>query len=886
MKKALFIIGFFFIASLSYAQVGINTVTPSAQLQINSSNQASPANNDGIIIPKIDAFPVVNPTAAQNSMLVYLTTVSAGQQPGFYYWDNASISWKEFGGTALSGWTLSGNSGTNPATNFIGTTDNKDLVFKRNSVLAGKVSSNVSYGINALFTNTSGINNTGIGHESLFSNTSGFNNVGQGLLSLYSNSSGNNNSGLGVRALNSNTTGNLNNAFGADSDVATGNLSNATAIGSNALVSSSNSIVLGSISGVNSATATASIAIGSTVPNAVFDVASSNKGILIPRVALTSTAQVLPVTNPQGGSLPTSTMVYNTQTINDVTPGFYFWKNTKWARFDIDGEGKSKYYTVLGTTDATASNAPTLLPEMTQTFTPNSSTVFVQFSVSGFNDLNSCGQNAVYFTILLDGIPIKGFQTSMENINTSADRPIWDFNTTYPVDITPGVPHTISIHWYVPAFCAINVNNNVSSPSPPGGYQAHRTLTIIDPNGGGGVVGTAPVTYIDAWKVTGNSGTNAMANFIGTTDVVDLVFKRGNIKSGLIGAGTTSFGLRSLFANTSGVFNSAFGTNSLFNNSLGSNNTSVGFNALENNSIGNNNTALGSDSLSNNTTGNNNTSLGGSTLYLNISGSNNIAIGHLAGYNETGSNKLYIENSNSTNPLIYGEFDTDLLRIHGYLEIDNIATTNNKMQLVNKNNYTHGIGDQIFGNGGDDFIISSKEGANETGGIYGDGNAISIWSAGDANQSQPAALVYFLDEDSFDVTNNNPYDNTALKSYISPVGAYVQVSDKNKKENIAKIENATDKINQISGYTYQFKLSPEEVKKGDKPIQSSGVLAQEIEKILPQAVQKNDKGDYFVDYAAITPLLIEAIKEQNNKIKILETTNSEILKRLEKLENK
>ena len=214
------------------------------------------------------------------------------------------------------------------------------------------------------------------------------------------------------------------------------------------------------------------------------------------------------------------------------------------------------------------------------------------------------------------------------------------------------------------------------------------------------------------------------------------------------------------------------------------------------------------------------------------------------------------------------------------------------MQLVNKNNYTHAVGNQVFGSGGDDFLLSSQEGTTESGGIYGDGNAISIWSPGDANGGQSPALVYFIDEDNFDNSNNNPYDTStislaaALKSYISPAGVYFQVSDKNKKENISKIENASEKIDAISGYTYQFKLAPEEVKKGDKPIKSSGVLAQELEKVLPEAVQKNEKGEYFVDYAAITPLLIEAIKDQNAKIKALESSQNEILKRLDMLEKK
>lgn len=44
----------------SFAQVGINTTTPEAQLDIKSSNQTLPTNKDGLLIPKIDAFPFID----------------------------------------------------------------------------------------------------------------------------------------------------------------------------------------------------------------------------------------------------------------------------------------------------------------------------------------------------------------------------------------------------------------------------------------------------------------------------------------------------------------------------------------------------------------------------------------------------------------------------------------------------------------------------------------------------------------------------------------------------------------------------------------------------------------------------------------------------------
>lgn len=103
MKRILFIIFLSGIPIYGFSQVGINTTSPDAQLHIKSSDQAAPSNTDGILIPKIDAFPITNPTAAQQGMMVYLTTVSAGKQPGFYYWDNTGTpQWKPIAGNPVA----------------------------------------------------------------------------------------------------------------------------------------------------------------------------------------------------------------------------------------------------------------------------------------------------------------------------------------------------------------------------------------------------------------------------------------------------------------------------------------------------------------------------------------------------------------------------------------------------------------------------------------------------------------------------------------------------------------------------------------------------------------------------------------------------------------
>jgi hypothetical protein len=83
------------------------------------------------------------------------------------------------------------------------------------------------------------------------------------------------------------------------------------------------------------------------------------------------------------------------------------------------------------------------------------------------------------------------------------------------------------------------------------------------------------------------------------------------------------------------------------------------------------NTFVGRAAGNSNTTGNNNTFVGSQAGNSNTTGGGNIFIGYGAGGrgNETVSNRLYIANSSTINPLIYGEFDTRLLRVYGELDV-------------------------------------------------------------------------------------------------------------------------------------------------------------------------------------------------------------------------
>lgn len=142
-------------------------------------------------------------------------------------------------------WGLKGNAGTNPTNNFIGTTDNKALIFKVNNFISGKIESdsgNTAFGYRSAGAITTGNNNTSIGHQSLFSNTIADGNTATGVNNLYSNTTGSYNTTAGYNAMYTNTGGNANTGIGADVLYSNTGGSFNTGVGRNALYSNTTGI--------------------------------------------------------------------------------------------------------------------------------------------------------------------------------------------------------------------------------------------------------------------------------------------------------------------------------------------------------------------------------------------------------------------------------------------------------------------------------------------------------------------------------------------------------------------------------------------------------------------------------------------------------------------
>ena len=175
-------------------------------------------------------------------------------------------------------------------------------------------------------------------------------------------------------------------------------------------------------------------------------------------------------------------------------------------------------------------------------------------------------------------------------------------------------------------------------------------------------------------------------------------------KNNQTGVNNLFLGYQSGLNNNSGDNNIFFGTKSGASNSTGDNNLFIGQQSGENNGngrtnvflglfsgnlnttgssnvflgvmagalhkVGNENTFIGTASGYSNDNGIENTFVGSQAGYNNTNGNNNVFIGNKAGMNEVGSDKLYIDNSSTATPLIYGEFNADKVTINGSFTIN------------------------------------------------------------------------------------------------------------------------------------------------------------------------------------------------------------------------
>jgi len=231
--------------------VGIGTATPAASAQLDVSSTTK-----GVLVPRVTTAQMNAIAAPDNGLLVYNTDSAA-----FAYRDASGWLYLRGNANRANGWSTLGNAGTDPATHFIGTTDEQPVVVRQNNQRAGFLAtSNTSWGVGALNPAGTGTGNIALGAATLNSNTTGSNNVAVGINALSQNTTRSNlvavgdsalfnngsgatasfeasgNTAVGSKSLYDNTTGYFNTATGADalSSNTTGNSN--TANGRSALI--------------------------------------------------------------------------------------------------------------------------------------------------------------------------------------------------------------------------------------------------------------------------------------------------------------------------------------------------------------------------------------------------------------------------------------------------------------------------------------------------------------------------------------------------------------------------------------------------------------------------------------------------------------------------
>ena len=222
---------------------------------------------------------------------------------------------------------------------------------------------------------------------------------------------------------------------------------------------------------------------------------------------------------------------------------------------------------------------------------------------------------------------------------------------------------------------------------------------------------------------------------------------------------------------------------------------------------------------------------------------------------------------------------------------------------ANNSNFTNGNINIVGSNAttvsksGNTITISSTDNNTDTdtitniganGGSYSNGN-ISITGSGATSVSKSGNTVTISSTNTtysnLNQFTNGPGYTTYSSNQATDTTSTVQFglvrstgdvvafysSDERLKDNIAPIENSLDKVGQLKGYEFDWN-DKQDVYEGH----DVGVIAQEVEKVVPELVQTRDDGYKAVKYEKIVPLLINAINELKAEIEELKSINKKV----------
>ena len=422
------------------------------------------------------------------------------------------------------------------------------------------------------------------------------------------------------------------------------------------------------------------------------------------------------------------------------------------------------------------------------------------------------------------------------------------------------------------------------------------------------------------WGLSGNQGTRADSNFIGTTDTQSLRIRVNNNWAGAIhptngnlflgmnagkiitnGNFNTGIGNYALATNTTGLYNAAFGSNALLSNTSGGSNVAIGAGAMYGNTSGLYNTAVGSTALYYSNKGENNTAIGAEALYNDSTGSNNTAVGYQAltrsngkDNTATGANALLNNTSGALNTAT-GGYALQSNTVGNF----NTANGNTALYLNTTGNQNTAVGQSaLYSNttGHDNTAIGIGALDLNVNGYY---NIALGASAGTA--SYAANTFNTISIGNYDYLNG--YQNQVIigstsTAWIGGKVTWSTFSDARIKNTIAEDVKGLDFILKLRPVTYHIsnkaiiklsgnKETPDFPGKYDnEKIKYSGFLAQEVEKAAQAshydfsgyAAPKNQYQLYTLSYEQFVVPLVKAMQEQQKMIE-------ELKNRLAVLEN-
>lgn len=833
-------------SNLFAQNVGIGTSTPSASSKLEISST-----NSGLLIPRValTALNAAGPiTAPATSLLVY-NTATAGVSPnnvtpGYYFW--TGTVWSRLLNSASADWTLLGNAGTVAATNFIGTTDAVDFVTRTNNTERMRV-----YSGGGILVTSPNFNANAMSPAVDV----------QGAWLRLGDAAGNQTftNGMGIKFHDSG----VNHA-------------------SMQYISSSNFINFGTSGGNGNALA---LDLAAT-PALAIDLSNRRIGIgtNAPAEAIHVIGNVRSSTLAGVGSRLVASDVNGTLTniatgtngqVLTLVAGVPAWATSASTAWNLIGNaGTNTATNFIGTTDnvdfATRTNN---IERMRITSVGN---VGIGTSTPAYRLDLATG------TFAFGNSNVRTETRNDAGLQGNAGAQSGFFETSAPVNFPAGA----TSWWHLIDSRHSNNGNNYAMQIA--GSFFDQDLWFRKTNGSATQAWTKILTTSNGWSTTGNTGTNASTNFIGTIDAVDFVTRTGNVErmrvmnNGNVGIGTAAPNSKlevvgkiystgpaaecSAQDRTTGTQYTMYGTGGLmklWRADYGDviNMTNTGFVGIGNVTPGVrldvNGTIRAMDVYA---SGGQNLIIGDDTYFSDLDVANRLG---LISTSNANIGELKLGNS-ATNPVLSGN--------PGYLYIDQEIRLQNNANVLKRATAPIIWTDQFdSGLGG----VYSGNSESEEGGFWANGNYAMILSPGDND------LVKIVDEDYLDNTGS-AYDNNAMRARIDGNGQYFQISDARSKTNIQPIQNSLEKLLAINGYTYEFTLLDSEKAKGQKAMLTTGVLAQELEKVLPEAVS-NYEGNYMVNYAAMTPLLIEAIQEQQTMIDAQKQLIDEQMKLLQEL---